>query len=116
MNQQQLQEYIIDRGQSKNSYFLFYKHEEPLKAKQEVVNNPLKSTNFLEKLHAEVRVKERQYAKTEDIISEEEEQEDKNKQLRPDEKGKKETDEKKLDYFGQFKPKNIKKTIPSIKL
>ena len=64
MDEEQLEEYIIDRGQSKNNYFLFYKNEEPNKMKYyDMVNNPLKSTNFLEKLHAEVRIKERQYKK-----------------------------------------------------
>jgi hypothetical protein len=31
MNENELEDYIIDRGQSKSNYFLFYKNEEPAK-------------------------------------------------------------------------------------
>jgi hypothetical protein len=43
MNEEQLEDYIIDRGQSKSNYFLFYRNEQPAKVNYDVVNNPLKS-------------------------------------------------------------------------
>lgn len=52
MNENELQDYIIDRGQSKGNYFLFYKYEQPAKIDYQIVNNPLKSENFLKRLHA----------------------------------------------------------------
>ena len=98
MNEEQLEQYIIDRGQSKENYFLFYRNQQPEKIDYEnVVNNPLNSEHFLKRLHREVRQKERQYYHFDQIQSEEEpEEEIKVKQ-------RKEGEEKKKEYFGQFK-------------
>jgi hypothetical protein len=61
LNEKELEEYIIDRGQSKQNYFLFYKNEEPKRISYNVRNNPVSSDLFLRQLHAEVRQSERKF-------------------------------------------------------
>lgn len=114
MDEQQLEEYVIDRGQSKSSYFLFYKNEQPAKVKYDVTNNPLKSKHFLKRLHAQVREKERQYHTIEDESSEEESQQD-NQEIRQRDP-KKEEEKKVKEYFGQFKRAKTQKNQSVIKL
>ena len=56
MDEDQLEEYIIDRGQSKSNYFLYYRNEQPQKIDMNaIVNNPLNSKHFLKNLHREVK-------------------------------------------------------------
>jgi hypothetical protein len=74
MDEDQLEDYVIDRGQSKNDYFLFYRNEQPARINYNINNHPLKSEHFLKRLHAEVKEKERQYNVIEDEESEDESQ------------------------------------------
>ena len=102
MNEEQLEDYIIDRGQSKSNYFLLYRNEHPAKLSYDVVNNPLNSQHFIKRLHTSVKEKERQYYRLEGQESEEEEEEEEEEQSNKN-KEKKEVEEKKKEYFGQFK-------------
>jgi hypothetical protein len=87
LEEDELEEYIIDRGQSKQNYFLFYKHEQPpRKLRLAPQNNPLKSELFLKQLHAQVAEVERRTVKG---LEEEE--------------GEKEVERKEREYFGQFR-------------
>jgi hypothetical protein len=65
LEEAQLEEYIIDRGQSKQNYFLYYKNEIPHRPTATPANNPLKSELFLKQLHAQVAEAERRQEREE---------------------------------------------------
>ena len=60
LEEDQLEEYVIDRNQSKQDYFLFCRDEARPKVVYQVKNNPLLARNALQDIHRQAeRIKSR---------------------------------------------------------